>query len=71
MTTLDKVRIAPRLVRVVVPAVTAVRKAAPIMDDIFSQEKTKEGTVINGAAWDFQIDALRARGYTVDIVPAP
>ncbi len=56
----------PREVRIQVPTRQDVIEVGALDVDIYSVEETREGFTIYGGAFDFQIDLLRERDYTVE-----
>ena len=62
----------PREVRIHAPAREDIQRVYDLGVDIFAvHESRTEGNVIEGAAFDGQIDELRRRGYVVNVVSAP
>ncbi|MBI3365983.1 MAG: hypothetical protein HY033_13900 [Ignavibacteriae bacterium] len=62
----------PREVEIQVKAPDDVQRVANLGVDIFTTKGTRErGLVISGAAFDYQIDSLRAMGFTVSAKPYP
>jgi hypothetical protein len=58
----------PRHIRIVVPDASAVAAVGAMGVDIYGHLQEADGYVIHGGAFDFQIDELRDRGYTVTVV---
>jgi hypothetical protein len=59
----------PRRVRLVVSTAAQIAEVGALRVDIDTVQKTKEGNVIVGDAFDDVIDELRARGFNVQILP--
>ncbi len=55
----------PRQVSIRLPSRGAIGQLRGV--DVYSVIEVEDGVVVHGAAFDFQIDSLRARGYTVDV----
>lgn len=58
----------PREVRIVVSGPGDVAAVGALGVDIYGHLQEADGYVIHGGAFDFQIDELRARGYSVTVV---
>jgi hypothetical protein len=61
----------PRQIRLIVSNASQVAEVAGLRVDVYSAQKTEQGYVIHGAAFDDVIDELQARGFKVEILPDP
>lgn len=61
----------PRLVHVTVKEESVVKTDVATRIDIHTVQRTREGYLVVGGAFDYAIDELRAAGFKVEIVPNP
>ncbi len=58
----------PREVRILGQSVEDVQRVNALHVDIFAAVRTRSGVLVSGAAFDYQIDALRQAGFQVERV---